>query len=151
MKQQISDPEYQALAEFRYRIRRFLHVSERLARSADLEPQQHQLLLAIKGLPEGHSATIGELAERLQLQHHSAAELVDRAEERGLVRRERGDVDRRQVFVQLTREGAERLRQMSLHHRDELRLEGPDLVRALNTLMREAAPAAHREATAARR
>lgn len=137
MKRRITDTEYKALAEFRYRIRRFLHLSEGFARAADLEPQQHQLLLAIRGLPEGREATIGELAERLQLQHHSTAELIDRAEERGLVRRARGELDRRQVFVRLTRDGAERLRQLSIHHRYELRSEGPALVRALESLMRD--------------
>lgn len=138
MKQQVTDAEYKALAEFRYQLRRFLHASEGIARDAELEPQQHQLLLAIKGLPEGRAATIGALAERLQLRHHSAAELVDRAEERGLVRRVRSDVDRRQVFVQLTADGSEKLRRLSVHHRDELRSAGPALVRALITLMRDA-------------
>ena len=140
MRQQISDAEYRALAEFRYRLRRFLHVSEGFARDAGLEPQQHQLLLAIKGLPAGHEPTIGELAERLQLQHHSAAELVDRAEERDLVQRVRAEADRRQVFVLLTREGAEQLRRLSVHHRDELRTEGAQLVVVLTTLMGAAPP-----------
>ncbi|TAK72037.1 MAG: MarR family transcriptional regulator [Dehalococcoidia bacterium] len=138
---QITDAEYRALAEFRYRLRRFLHVSEGFARDAGLEPQQHQLLLAVKGLPEGREPTIGELADRLQLQHHSAAELVDRAEERGLVQRVRAEADRRKVFVLLTPEGAEQLRSLSVHHRDELRTEGAQLVLALTTLM-ETAPAA---------
>lgn len=140
MKQQITDAEYRALAELRYRLRRFLRVSEGFARDAGLEPQQHQLLLAIKGLPEGREPTIGELADRLQLHHHSAAELINRAEERGLVERVRGDEDRRQVFVLLTEEGAEHLRNLSLHHRDELRMEGADLVRALATLMEATTP-----------
>lgn len=141
MKRQINDAEYRALAEFRYRLRRFLRISEEFARSAGLEPQQHQLLLAIRGLPDGREPTIGELAERLQLQHHSAAELIDRAEERGLVQRVRGDADRRQVFVLLTREGSELLRRLSVHHRDELRTEGAELVRTLATLMESAAEA----------
>lgn len=140
MKQPVTDADYRALADLRYQLRRFLRVSEDIARSAGLEPQQHQLLLAIRGLPEGRQATIGELAERLQLRHHSTAELIDRAEERGLVRCVRGDVDRRQVFVQLTGEGAEKLRRLSIHHRDELRSAGPDLARALKTLMRDAPP-----------
>ena len=143
MKRQVTDAEYEALAEFRYRLRRFLHASEGIARGAELEPQQHQLLLAIKGLPAGRQATIGGLAERLQLRHHSAAELIDRAEERGLVRRARSGVDRRQVFVRLTAEGTEKLRKLSVHHRDELRSAGPALVRALITLMHDA-PAADR-------
>ncbi|HYX50470.1 MAG TPA: helix-turn-helix domain-containing protein, partial [Ktedonobacteraceae bacterium] len=79
---EISITEYQTLAEFRYQLRRFLRFSEQAARAAGLEPQQHQLLLALKGLPEGRKATIGALAERLQLTHHSTVELVDRLVER---------------------------------------------------------------------
>ena len=151
MKQPITDAEYRALAEFRYRIRRFLHVSEGIARAADLEPQQHQLLLAIKGMPAGRDATIRAIAERLQLQHHSTAELIDRAEDRGLVRRVRSATDRRQVFVRLTGDGAERLRELSLHHREELRSEAPELARALRLLMREAERAGRAETMAAAR
>src|SRR5881409_2559150 len=87
--------DYQALAEFRYQIRRFLRFSEQMARAAGIEPQQHQLLLAVKGLPEGRRAIIGELADRLQLQHHSVVELVDRLEERGFVQRNRDEGDQR--------------------------------------------------------
>jgi DNA-binding MarR family transcriptional regulator len=93
---------YRALAEFRYQIRRFLHFSEEQVRSLGLEPQQHQLLLTIKGLPPGTRATIGELAVRLQLKHHSAVELVDRLVRRGYVLRSAGQDDRRQVIVRLT-------------------------------------------------
>ncbi len=74
----ISMTDYYALAEIRYQIRRFLHFSEEAAREAGLVPQQHQLLLALKGLPAGRKATISELAERLQLRHHSTVELIDR-------------------------------------------------------------------------
>ena len=70
--------DYRALAEFRYQLRRFDRFSERAARAVGLEPQQHQLLLAVKGMPAGVHATIGLLAERLQVQHHTAVELVDR-------------------------------------------------------------------------
>ncbi|GAC1426463.1 MAG: hypothetical protein PVS3B3_33200 [Ktedonobacteraceae bacterium] len=73
-EESISMSDYQALAEFRYSIRRFLRFSEDVAYAADLEPQQHQLLLAIKGLPEGRRATVGELAVRLQLKHHSTVD-----------------------------------------------------------------------------
>jgi DNA-binding MarR family transcriptional regulator len=74
----LSLADYQALAEFRYLLRRFLHFSEQEARAAGLEPQQHQMLLAIKGLPADKAASVGELAERLQLQHHSTVELINR-------------------------------------------------------------------------
>ncbi|HET8630890.1 MAG TPA: MarR family transcriptional regulator [Thermomicrobiales bacterium] len=131
----ISMTEYQALAEFRFRIRHFLHFSEQVARAAGIEPQQHQLMLAIKGFPNAEPATITDLAERLQLQHHSVVELVNRAEGRGLVKRSRGEADRRQVFIHLTDAGEQVLSELSLHHRGELRVAGPELVRALNALV----------------
>ena len=81
----ISMAEYQALAEFRYQIRRFLRFSEQAARATGLVPQQYQLLLALKGLPNGRKATISELAERLQIKHHSTVELIDRLVKRELV------------------------------------------------------------------
>src|ERR1700739_2062200 len=91
--------DYQALAEFRYQIRRFLHFSEEAARHAGVEPQHHQLMLAVKGRPPGEAARIGYLADRLQIQHHSAVELVDRLATKGLITRTRGSEDRREVFV----------------------------------------------------
>lgn len=127
--------DYQALAEFRYQIRRFLRSSEKAARDVGIEPQQHQLMLAVKGLPEETPATIGEVAERLQIQHHSTVELVDRLANRGLVARKRSSEDRRQVLVQLTAKGEKILRELSIHHRDELKNAGADLVSALRKLM----------------
>jgi DNA-binding MarR family transcriptional regulator len=123
--------DYEALAEFRYQIRSFLNVSEQAARRAGLEPQQHQLLLALKGLPKHLTATIGNLAERLQLRHHSAVELIDRLEARGLVRRQRSEKDRRVVQIGITPRGERVLRELSLHHQNLLRKAGPVLVRAL--------------------
>ena len=127
--------DYRALAELRYQIRRFLHFSEREARRAGIEPQQHQALLALKGLPDGRPATIGELAERLQIAHHSAVELVGRLVDRGLVARTRGAADRRQVLLTLTPEGAAVLRDLSLLHRAELRAAGPALGQTLRALL----------------
>jgi DNA-binding MarR family transcriptional regulator len=124
--------DYVALAELRYQIRRFLRFSEEASRAAGLEPQQHQLLLAIKGLPDDRMPTIGALAERLQLQHHSAVELVDRSVQRNLVRRVRGTADQRQVFIRLTAKGERTLRDLSVHHRDILREAGPSLAEVLN-------------------
>jgi len=128
--------DYQALAEFRYQIRRFLHFSEQQVRELGMEPQQHQLLLAIRGLPEGRPATIGELADRLQLKHHSVVELIDRMSQHGLVERRAGEQDRRQVIVDLTRSGAAILRKLSLAHRQELETAGPRLAKALQALMK---------------
>ena len=132
--QEISQAEYQALAEFRYQVRRFLHFSEQAARSVGLEPQQHQLLLALKGLPEQRAATVGELAERLQIQHHSAVELINRMVERNLIERCRDENDQRRVNIRLTQNGDEVLRKLSILHHEELRTTGPALVHTLMAL-----------------
>ncbi|HUB33497.1 MAG TPA: MarR family transcriptional regulator [Bryobacteraceae bacterium] len=123
--------DYRALSRFRYEIRRFLHFSEEAARAEGLEPQQHQLLLAIEGLDDHGSPTIRQLAEHLILRHHSVVGLVDRLEERGLVERVRGAEDRRQVCVRLSAAGSEILHRLSRIHREELRRSGPKLVEAL--------------------
>ncbi len=123
--------DYQALAELRYQIRKFLHFSEQAARRAGLEPRQHQLLLGLKGLPEGVRPSIGELAERLQIQHHSAVELTNRLAKRGYVRRYGDGQDRREVLLSVTRKGEKILRELSLDHRAELRVQGPALIAAL--------------------
>lgn len=127
--------EYRALAEVRYRIRRFLSISERMAREAGLEPQQHQLLLAIEGMPADRLTTIGDLAERLQLKHNSTDELVRRAEQRGLVATERGEDDRRQVIASLTAAGRGALEELSRAHLEQLRTEAPGLMEGLEHLM----------------
>lgn len=132
----LSLEQYRALAELRYQIRRFLGFSEEQVRVAGMEPQQHQLLLAIKGLPDGAIATIGELAERLQLRHHSAVELVNRLEKLGYVARVAGKQDRRQVIVHLTHSGANILRRLSLAHHQELEIAGPRLAKALRSVAR---------------
>ena len=94
--------DYRALAELRYQIRSFAHFSEQASRAAGLEPRQHQLMLTLKGLPEGVRPRIRELAKRLRIQHHSAVELVDRLAGRKLVTRSRAPADRRQVLIHLT-------------------------------------------------
>lgn len=134
---EISMADYQALAEFRYQIRRFIRYSEQVARSAGIEPQQHQVLLAVKGLPDGEKATIGKLAERLQLQHHSTVELIDRLCERGFVERRRDEADQRRVLVHLTPQGEEMLQLLSTHTLAELQLTGPTLVKTLEGLLTE--------------
>ena len=134
IQREISTGEYQALAEFRYQLRRFLRFSEEAARAVGLEPQQHQLLLALKGLPAGHAATVGELAERLQIQHHSTVELINRMAERDLIERTRDESDQRRVNISLTGKGEDVLRRLSLLHHEELRTTGPALVRALTAI-----------------
>ncbi len=118
---QLTKAEYEALAAFRYALRRFLRFSEQTAREAGVTPQQHQVLLAIKGFPGRESATISELAERLQMQQHSMVGLIDRIEAQGLVRREAGTTDRRQVYVCLMPAGETLLYKLALIHRQELR------------------------------
>jgi len=130
--------DYQSLAELRHQIRRFLHFSEQAVRKVGLEPRQHQLMLALKALPKDVRPRIGELAERLLIQHHSAVELVNRLATRGYIRRNRGDADRREVLLSLTLKGEKVLRELSLHHRAELRKRGPALVAALKRAMQTA-------------
>ena len=127
--------DYMDLAAFRYEIRRFLHFSERAARDAGVEPHQHQALLAIKGVPPGSTATVGFLAEQLQVQHHSACELSDRLQEKGLIRRWRHEADRREVLLQLTRRGEKLLEGLAAAHRTELRIAGPKLMKALQAVV----------------
>jgi DNA-binding MarR family transcriptional regulator len=124
--------DYAALADFRYEIRRFLNFSEAAARAAGIEPQQHQALLAIKGRPDGLDTTVGVLAERLQIRHHSAVELSGRLERRGWIRRSRRGADRREVQLRLTPRAERLMARLSLTHRDELRSAEPRLIRALS-------------------
>ena len=132
----LSAADYRSLGAFRYQIRRFLHFSEEAAKAEGLEPQQHQMLLAIRALDEAVGPTIGRLAEHLMIQHHSAVGLIDRLDERKLVERVRGDEDRRQVRIRLTPGGENKLRRLSSVHREELRQAGPLLVKALGGLLR---------------
>jgi DNA-binding MarR family transcriptional regulator len=135
MEKNLTPRDFESLAEFRHQIRRFLRFSERAARDAGLEPRQHQLLLAVKGLPFNVRPRIAEVAERLQIHHHSAVELVNRLEARGFVRRERGSEDRREVLLQLTPKGEKVLKELSLYHREELRSQGPALLDVLQQLI----------------
>ena len=128
--------DYQALAEFRYQIRRFLHFSEQVVKQAGLERSQYQLLLTIKGMPSGVRPRIRELADRMQIRHHSAVELVNRLERGGFVHRTRARDDRREVLLALTPKGEKVLGELALHHHDELRSSAPELVTALRRIMR---------------
>jgi DNA-binding MarR family transcriptional regulator len=131
----VTKAEYEALAAFRYNLRQFLSFSESAAASAGLTPRQYQALLAIKGFPGRDSATIGELAEQLQIAHHSAVGLVDRLAAQKLISRVASTEDRRQVYVALTAHGVEVLDKLASAHKDELQRLGPrlnSLVFALN-------------------
>ena len=132
---------YQALSEFRYQVRRYLRISEQAARADGIEPQQHQLLLAVKGISRVEEPRIAYLAERLQIQHHSAVELVDRMVKKGLITRIRGASDRREVHVQLTSQGDRVLTELTRQMRAELTLAAPSLVIALRKLTARSARA----------
>lgn len=135
MSRSTGTAEYQALAQFRFLIRRYLNNSEKAARSVGLEPQQYMGLLALRGLPPDGEPTIRALAERLQIQHHSAVELVDRMEKRGLFRRERSRQDRRQVHLYVTPRGEKLLSRLVRHRIAELRVSAPELTRALQAVL----------------
>ena len=132
----LSLAEYRALAKFRCQIRKFLHFSEEQARAYGLEPQQHQLLLAVRGLPEGKNSTIGELAGWLRLKHNSTVELVNRLEALGAVARSKSKADRRQAIIRLIPAESLPLRKLSLVHRHELETTGPELALSLQAVMR---------------
>ncbi len=131
----LSNADYRSLASFRYEIRKFLAFSEQAAREAGIEPQQHQLLLAVRGLPEGTRPTIRAVAERLCVQHHTTVALVDKLEERGLIERERNTVDRREVLLRLTARGKQMLRRLSALHRQQLGTVGPEMLAALQAIV----------------
>lgn len=126
---------YAALAEWRYRMRKFVAFSEEAARAAGLQPQHHQVLLAIKGLPPSLTPTIRVLAERLTVQPHSMVELLDRLEEKRLVRREQRPEDGREVRAVLTPKAERLLEQLSIMHSRQLQIMGPALIEALLQLV----------------
>ncbi|HET6340437.1 MAG TPA: MarR family transcriptional regulator [Polyangiales bacterium] len=127
--------DYGALAELRYQLRVFVSFSERASRELSVEPQQHQLLLAIKGLPPSLRPTLGVLAERLQLRHHSVVELVDRLERADLAMRLQSPTDRREILVSVTARGERLLRKLSVAHQEELLITGPRLLTALQAVI----------------
>ena len=133
-----SDPDYRALADFRCELRKFLAFSEQSAREIGIEPRQHQLLLAVRGLPENLEPTVQVIAERLSLRHHTVVELIDRLETAGLARRTRDSNDRRKVHVAITQRGGELLRKLSVAHAEELRKTAPMLVASLGRVLRAA-------------
>lgn len=137
----VSEAGFRQLAAFRRHIRQFLHFSEEAARSHGIEPQQHQLLLAIKGLPKGSRPTITALSQQLCLRHHSTVELINRLVDRGALRRRHGEQDHREVLVELTSHGEALLHRLSVLHREELRVLGPALSESLQAIVQHS----HRE------
>lgn len=119
-KRKLSKRDYEMLAAFRYSLRQFLRFSETEAEERGLKPQQHQALLAIKGFPGRDYITVGELAERLQIMHHSVVGLANRLVKEDFIERKRSPRDRRQVYLKLTRRGERVLEELSSIHRREL-------------------------------
>ena len=117
----LRDDEYQALARLRYLLRVFLRFSEDAARDEGLTPQQHQLLLAVRGFSGGRAPTVGEVADMLQLQQHSVVELVDRAVDAGLIQRAVDARDRRRQLLSVTEQGEDHLARLAPLHQEELR------------------------------
>ena len=126
--------DYETLAEFRHVLRQFGAFSEGAAHGVGLTARQHQALLAIKGFPGREEVTVGELAERLCLKHHSVVGLLDRLMGRGLIRRRVAEKDRRRVMIALTAQAEALLLGLTLAHRDELRRLAPLLQELLSKL-----------------
>lgn len=135
MNERNDSPNYHALAEFRFQLRKFLAISSDAAAEAGIDPTQHQLLLVIKGM-DPHVVNIGEIAEQLMIRHNSAVELISRCERNGWVERIRAESDRRQVNVRLTDKGVAILAELSAVHMRELQTAGPQLIRTLTAILK---------------
>ena len=120
----LTKPEFEALSEFRFQIRRFERFSEDAVQAVGITPLQYLLLLHVKGFPGRSFATVGELAERLQAKPHGVVALVTRCEEHGFVERRQGTADRRQVEIHLLAPGEKLLRRLAELHRTELQSLG---------------------------
>ncbi|HEY0967023.1 MAG TPA: MarR family transcriptional regulator [Opitutaceae bacterium] len=141
----LTKADYELLARFRYTLRKFLGFSEAAATSRGVTPQQYQALLAIEGFPGRNWVTVGDLAEQMQIAHHSAVGLVNRMETLRLVRRAKSKEDGRKVQVRLTAKGLALLEKLYRAHREELRSVGPRLI----GILRRASEPPHRPAATA--
>ena len=127
--------DYDALAEFRYQLRKFLRFSRDFLRTtAGVNTEQYETLLAIKAFAGPIGLTISQLSERLQVKHHSAVNIVDRLVDKKLITRETAEADRRQRHVQLTAKGEKLIAELALAHRKEMRLRSADMIKALERL-----------------
>jgi len=125
----------QRLAEFRFQLRRFLHVSQAAAERVGLHNQQYQMLQCVRGMPEGILPTIANVAERMLLKHNSTVELVDRTIEQGLLRRLSDEADHRRILLRVTPQGERILTTLAEFHTRELEQSGPELVRVLDSIV----------------
>lgn len=130
----LSEADYASLADTRRLVRRYIAFSERAAQSAGIEPRQYQLLLMLRGLANTSGASLSDLADWLQVRHHSAVGMVDRMQVRGLLQRRPDPLDGRRVLVHITETGRAALRELALLHRDELRRIAPSLITSLRGL-----------------
>ncbi len=128
--------DYELLSEFRYRLRKFLGFSENAAIARGITPQQYQALLSIQGFPGRDWVTVGELAEKMQIEHHSAGGLIRRMELADLVQKESSEEDRRVMQIRVTAKGLDVLTKLIRAHHDELRIVGPKLIGLLNEASR---------------
>jgi DNA-binding MarR family transcriptional regulator len=129
--------DYEALAAFRYAMRKFLSFSKRaLADEAQLTPEQYEALLALKAFSSSTGLTIRDLSERLQVKHNTAVGIVNKLEAISLLRREPGVLDRRHVFLKLLPEGDQLLARVAAIHREEMRMRSPEMVEALVRLQK---------------
>lgn len=135
VSQDLSLEEYRELAEFRHQIRCFLGVSEENAKQVGLSPDGYLLLLAVQGLPEGTRPTINELANRMCIARETARTLVDEAASRSEV--SRSSAEGNEEWVKLTRTGRDLLRKMALANREVLERTGPELVRSLQSVLKQ--------------
>lgn len=132
----ISPAEYQTLSEFRHQLAGFLRRRRQAAESRGLQAQQYELLLAIKGLPQGRQPTVKQIAEQLQIQHHSAVELASRLARRGLLRRDRSAQDRRAVLLSVTKAGEKLVDEIVRYSFQQLEEEAPALLRTLSRILK---------------
>jgi DNA-binding MarR family transcriptional regulator len=132
-----SDDDYRRLLSLRTGLRRFMRWSERQAQAAGLTPRQHQLLLAVRGHADPRGPTVGDVAEHLLLRHHSAVELIDRAEAAGLVTRGPDADNQSTVRMRLTDEGSRRLEALSELHLEELAHLAPTMQTLWEALERD--------------
>jgi DNA-binding MarR family transcriptional regulator len=134
-KAPIGPTEYQTLAEFRHQIAAFLRRRREAAEKAGLEAQQYELLLAVKGTPRGKSPTIKQIAEHLQIQHHSAVELTGRMVKKGLIQRRKSPADKRLVLLAVTKSGDRAAEQVARYGFRQLKAEAPGLLKTLDRLI----------------
>lgn len=126
--------DYDALADFRYLLRKFLRFSKDFLRGAGLNSEQYEALLAIKAFESPDGLTISQLSERLQVKHHSAVNIVDRLVDQKLISRQTGTTDRRRRHVRLTAKGEKMIDELAAAHRKEIRIRSIELIKALERL-----------------